>query len=302
MGHWRPTSEDLALLGAVIRSGGVNAAARELGRPKQTVSRQIARLEGAAGTALFERARGAMRPTPLALVLLPYSEIVLAAESNAAIALAKYNGMPSGTLTVRAQAVFAQSIVAPSIARLLSKYQALNVELRVENARREPIDPDVDVAITLGKPRDPELKIRLIARLPVGLYAPAAERPPEAMEKAKIERLPRIVYGRDLQQPWLLEKGTEQWVLDQPAIALVDEPEAALQMLVNLEEACGLLPRFMAEPMVQAGSLRRLAPDWSGRDVRIYFAVSPGRSQIPAVVALAKEITAYAPTNQGWSI
>lgn len=97
-------------------------------------------------------------------------------------------------------------------------------------------------------------------------------------------------------------RGSELWLLDQPAIVLVNEPQAALEILMHLERACGLLPRFMAEPIIKAGRLRALASDWAGRDVRIYFATPPGRGQVPAVQALADELHIVMRSDPNWAI
>lgn len=302
MRQWRATGDQLALIGVIASCGGISSAARQLGRPKQTLSRQLAAVEAAAGSPLFDRVAGRLRPTPLAQALLPHAEQVLAAQAAASVSMAEYLGTPSGTLRIRAQAVFAQSIVAPAIGRLLRKHSALQAELRVENARAEPIDDDIDVAVTLGRPMQADLRIRVIARLPSGLYVPAAAKAAALAGQSDIARLPRVVYGRRAEMPWELTRGTDAWVLDQPAVALVNEPQAVLELLMELDQACAVLPRFMGDPMVRAGKIVAAAPDWAGQDVRIYFATPPGRSQLPSVQALAAEMEDVMHADPNWAI
>ena len=59
-----PSVEDLQLVQAVIRTGAVGTAARELRISQPSASQRLARLERMCGTKLFERDTRGARATP----------------------------------------------------------------------------------------------------------------------------------------------------------------------------------------------------------------------------------------------
>ena len=59
-----PSVEDLRLVQAVVRTGAVGTAARELRISQPSASQRLSRLERMCGTKLFERDTRGARPTP----------------------------------------------------------------------------------------------------------------------------------------------------------------------------------------------------------------------------------------------
>ncbi len=73
--EWSSTS--LRLLRAVAETGSFTAAAAALGYTQSTVSRQMAVLERASGSRLFERRPGGVRLTPAGVTLLRHASAAL---------------------------------------------------------------------------------------------------------------------------------------------------------------------------------------------------------------------------------
>src|SRR2546421_12664806 len=91
----------LQLLRAVVTSGSISAAARNLGYSPSAISQQLAVLEREAGTALLERVGRGVRPTPAGRLLSEHAEVVSEQLSKAEHELTELKAGRSGRLTIR---------------------------------------------------------------------------------------------------------------------------------------------------------------------------------------------------------
>jgi molybdate transport repressor ModE-like protein len=78
----------MQVLRAVISSGSISAAARNLGYTPSAISQQLAALEREAGAKLLERMGRGVRPTPAGALLSEHAEVVGAQLSKAETELA----------------------------------------------------------------------------------------------------------------------------------------------------------------------------------------------------------------------
>jgi molybdate transport repressor ModE-like protein len=72
-----PSLTGLRVLRAIAERGSFTGAARDLGYTQSAVSRQVAALERAAGSPLFERQTGGVRLTKQGLILLRHARVIL---------------------------------------------------------------------------------------------------------------------------------------------------------------------------------------------------------------------------------
>ena len=108
----------LEVFEAIMRSGSVSAAARELGLTQSAVSRILARLEASLGSDLFTRANGRLAPTRHANRVLPQARGVL--ESVAAMqALSDRSNRQQNELTFVTVPSLSYGLV-PSVLRAFS--------------------------------------------------------------------------------------------------------------------------------------------------------------------------------------
>lgn len=120
----------LRVVQAVADSGSFTAAAELVGYTQSAVSRQVAAMEAAAGTALFRReARGAV-PTPAGEVVARRASVILAELSATNRDLAGLEGGLDGLVVIGAFPTAATVLVPQTIRRLLRAHPALRVELR----------------------------------------------------------------------------------------------------------------------------------------------------------------------------
>jgi DNA-binding transcriptional LysR family regulator len=151
----------MQVLRAVIASGSITAAARNLGYTPSAISQQLSTLEREAGVELLERIGRGVRPTPAGILLSEHAEVMSAQLSKAEAALTELKQGRTGRLAIRYFATAGASLVPPAVAALRREYPGIQLDLKLI----EPADPmpevesgNADVAIVVLPRRDPPAK------------------------------------------------------------------------------------------------------------------------------------------------
>jgi DNA-binding transcriptional LysR family regulator len=156
---------------AVLRSGSLSAAARELGLTQPTLGRHIDTLEGALGFALFVRSRHGFLPTEQALALQPYAEALAA---GAAALLRAASGSAEGVrgaVRITASEVVGCELLPPILARLHADYPALQIELALSNRTQDLLRREADIAVRMLPPSQEALVATRVGSVEVALHA-----------------------------------------------------------------------------------------------------------------------------------
>jgi DNA-binding transcriptional LysR family regulator len=113
----------------VGRTRSFSAAAEALGYTQSAISRQVAGLETAVGTSLFERHARGVHPTAAGEILIRHAGAVLDGVAAATSELAGLSDRLQGRLAVGAFPTAAASLVPGAIARLIKANPGLRVRL-----------------------------------------------------------------------------------------------------------------------------------------------------------------------------
>lgn len=130
----RRTVAELTLTGlrvvqAVAALGSFTRAAEELGYTQSAVSRQVAAMEQAAGTPIFDRGRRGAEPTPAGEILVRAARQILSRLSATELELTGLRDRLAGRLAVGAYPVAAMALVPGAMARLQAEHPGLAVVL-----------------------------------------------------------------------------------------------------------------------------------------------------------------------------
>ncbi|MEN3165401.1 LysR family transcriptional regulator [Tistrella mobilis] len=130
-----PSLDDLRAFEAVVRLGGVRAAAEELVLTHGAVSRRIGKLARDLGVRLVEPEGRGIRPTP--------EGAVLAAAAHAALdqvgeALARIRGAAEGPVVLSCERSIAMRWLIPRLGRFEADHPDLRVHLSVGGGRPDP--------------------------------------------------------------------------------------------------------------------------------------------------------------------
>lgn len=159
--------DEIQTIEALVRTGSVEAAGRELTLRHSTVSRRIAALEVRHGAALF--VRGArLVPTPLAVAIAAKAGAMRtqATEIDGLFTLAQRARQQRVTITT-------SDVLAPLLFLALSTVpRTLSVEVIVSDRELELSPGQVDLALRPKHEPSSTLRGRRLGRLRIGLYTP----------------------------------------------------------------------------------------------------------------------------------
>ena len=271
---------DIRAFARIADLGSVSAAARSLGLPKSTISRSLARLEGAVGATLVDRSTRHLRLSDAGVLFRPHAIRILADVDEAGTALDRFAGVPRGTLHVSAPFTFVVAMLSPMLPSFLARYPEVRVVLDVENRVIDmPLEPaDVVIRVSAAMP-DSDLIARYLLTTEAWTCASpgylAARGIPSSVVDLNLHAL--IAYS-DQPTTWSYRNTEDvmQRIEFRPAHVVSDS--AALAPCLVGGAGIGRLPEFIARDAVARGALVRLLPDYAGDRLEIHALYTSHRS------------------------
>ncbi len=281
---------DVAVFVCVVECAGFSKAARALGRPKSSVSREVARLERALGVQLLKRTTRSFSLTDAGRAYHVRAAGSLAAMREVNAALAADQHAPRGVIRVTAPPDVGSEVLPELVASFARRYPELRVEVELSTQMVNLIEGGFDVAIRGGRQRDASLVMRRIEDVGFRLYASPAYlarvgRPRRAEELA---RHPFVLFRtRDGKNRLKLEskrRAVEVTVRGNVA----SDDLAFVRRAVIAGAGIGLLPEVPGAREVLDGTLESVLPEYRAPGNPLYF-MYPGTSHLPHKVALFRD-------------
>jgi DNA-binding transcriptional LysR family regulator len=148
---------------AVVQTGSLSSAARQLGLSGPSVTRQIQALEEELGARLFHRTSRHLTLTEAGELYHRHAEQILAQIEDTRAAVANLQAVPRGVLRVHARVLVGLLHVAPALPRFLAANPGMQVDLLLSNAVVDPVERQVDLDIRIGALADTSLIARRLA-------------------------------------------------------------------------------------------------------------------------------------------
>ncbi|AZF06930.1 LysR family transcriptional regulator [Pseudomonas sp. R5-89-07] len=279
--HYQVDYPDLSLILALVRGGTLARAAGLLRVDVSTVFRAVRRLEAALGQTLFEKSRAGYLPTGLANHLAQQAERAEQALEAARIGVEQGGEVISGTVRLTCTDSVLQGLLLPALARFMTAYPALILELSTSNDFANLSRRDADIALRLTRKPPEHLVGRCLGTVTYQVCASADY----AREYA----------GREL--------GDLAWIA--PDDFLPDHPTVAWRR----EHLPGVRPSYRCNSMqsvtelVRAGlgvaalpdfligdGLHPLGPALAGHDTALWLLTRPDCRALRSVVTLFDEL------------
>ncbi|WP_083657845.1 LysR family transcriptional regulator [Herbaspirillum camelliae] len=206
--------DDLAVFVHVVEQQSFSAAARELHLAPKTVSKQIARLEQALGTTLFERNTRNLRITDEGRAIAERARVALGVLEEVQELAIGANQELRGTIRLTAPTPFGRKFVAPAIHDFCRLHPHVGFDLRLSDQVQDLYGGDLDLAIRMGELADSRLVARRVAgnrRILAASpdYLKAHGQPAQPEELAQHNCLV-FAYPGLLQSTWPLRKGRRE--------------------------------------------------------------------------------------------
>ncbi|WP_262269838.1 LysR family transcriptional regulator [Microvirga yunnanensis] len=148
----------------VARYGGFGRAARAAGRPKATLSRRVADLEGSLNLRLFERGARALKLTEEGRALFERTGALLTELDETAAAIASGGDTPRGRLRISAPLLFSQTAMGRLAAGFALKYPEVRLEITTEDRPVDMVEEGYDLVIRVNPDPDETLVGRIFLR------------------------------------------------------------------------------------------------------------------------------------------
>ncbi|HEV7308111.1 LysR family transcriptional regulator [Ensifer sp.] len=140
----------MGVLLAVVESGSLSAASRQLKTPLATVSRKVSELEAHLGAQLVTRTNRRILLTETGRAYVGAAREILArVEEAERVAAGEYSAV-KGELTVSAPIVFGRLHVLPVVVDFLKAYPDIDLRLAQSDRFANLVDDHIDVALRIG--------------------------------------------------------------------------------------------------------------------------------------------------------
>jgi DNA-binding transcriptional LysR family regulator len=282
----------LQLFVEVIRQGSFAAVARDRNIDPSSVSRAIAGLEVELGIRLFQRTTRQLSPTEAGMTYFERIE-PLVEEIQQATDIAKdVSGQPKGTLRVTASASFGLKCIVPLLPEFQQLYPELTVDLLLTDAVVDLFAERIDIAIRLGLLADSTLIAQQLMRTNYSVCA----------SPDYLKRSGQIQHPQDLEHHncllFPLSGFRSRWIFKDQKGELSEIPISgrtvisnaiALQQCAIAGMGLALLPNWLIDTDLQAGTLINLFPDYAVTATDFSTAawlVSPSRAYVPLKVRI----------------
>lgn len=206
--------DDLAVFVRVVERHSFSAAARDLHLAPKTVSKQIARLERALGTTLFERNTRNLRITGEGRAIAERARVALAVLEEVQELATGASQELNGIIRLTAPMPFGRKFVAPAIHDFCRLHPRVGFDLRLSDQVQDLYSGDLDLAIRMGELADSRLVARriadnrrILAASPAYLESHGQPAQPEELEQ---HNCLVFAYPGLLQSTWPLRKGRRE--------------------------------------------------------------------------------------------
>lgn len=159
---------DLRLFLEAHDAGSFSEAARRLGAEQSTVSRRVAALEEALGSALFLRSRAGLTLTELGEQVLPLAQE--ARQRITELTEISRRGEVEGRVRLATTEALAVHGLSSALGSLLDAHPGLRIELVTGETSSDLSRREADLALRFARPTHGELVFKRIATLELGLW------------------------------------------------------------------------------------------------------------------------------------
>lgn len=274
--------QDMALFALVAECGSFTAAAARAGLPKSSVSQRVSQLEQALGLRLINRTTRQLNLTFAGERYLVHCQEMLQASERAGQAIERLRDNPSGRLRITSPAGIGATLLARVNAAFQREYPDVTLEVFVSDEIRDLVLEGFDIALRTGQPQDSSLigrRIGYCERLLV--TSPGYLSPFPAITHPGQLAQHRCIAHRAWNE-WLLKREGEyyRWLL--PPAHMTDNLVYARECALH-DAGITLLPRFLSDEAIKAGSLVPVLPEWQAEGNELWLVYPSRKLNSPAL-------------------
>ena len=275
----------------VVEAGSFTGAAKALGVPTSTVSRQIAQLEEALGMRLLQRTSRHVQLTDAGVAYHERVAPALSSLDEASMEIRDLQETPSGLVRITAPSDLSVDYLALPLAEFARLHPKIQVELVLTGRTIDLVAEGFDMAIRAGEIRDGSLIARKLGESNLVLAASSGylERRGEPVTLADLASHDCIGFRAN--------RGRVTWTLQGPeGVVAVDvqcqvsaDDFSFVRALLLADAGVAFAPRSLVMTGIRQGTLRRVLPGYGVQLPGGLYLVYPSAKHLPRRVALLRD-------------
>jgi len=278
-----PEIADLRLLATAAELGGLSAAARQLGIPKGSATRQLQRLEGVVGRPLAHRSGRKFSITEAGRALLLETRPAVEAIDNAISALSESGDPLSGTLRIAAPFSIGCTVIADVLPDFMRAHPGVRVSLDLGSRVVDLLADEADIAVRVGAHGSDRLVVRplftervILCATPRYLAGIAPPTTPKALAGHRLLDFRAAPAMRELE----LKRAGKSVAVRITPVLTANDPEP-LRRIVEAGGGIAVMPLSFVEDALKTGALVEVLPAWTlrGGMINAVYRVERGRSR-----------------------
>lgn len=272
----------LRVFAEVARATSITGAAQRLGKPKSTISRDVARLEQALGVVLLSRNGRRLVLTEAGALFARHAEQILEGIEEATDAVVATGAQAHGVLTVQATYWLGHALLVPLLPLFMQHFPEVDVVLELKDFANLSTH-DWDVQITAGALPDSSFAALKITEVALRLFA----------SSQYVSRCGAPATPYDLSQHIVVDKhwanGTSPWVYAGENEQEIVRPRLVVNDMIAIAHAVregagiGWLPTFLARQASEDQSLINVLPTLKPAPMPVYAIFPRRRKASPKV-------------------
>lgn len=287
----RESLDDLIAFVAVARDRSFTKAAAKLGVSRSALSHTLAGLEARLGVRLLTRTTRNVSPTQAGERLLQSAGHHIEQIEAELDALRELRDTPAGTLRITATEYATTSILLPKLAKLLSHYPDINVEITIDYGLTDIVAERYDAGVRWGEQvaRDmiavrigPDMRMAVVGA-PSYFATRSSARTPQDLTDHNCINLRLPTHGGTY--AWEFAKGKRKLNVRVDGQIVFN---SSTQIVHAALEGLGLayVPEGAVEPYLRSGRLERVLEDWCPRSSGYHLYYASRRQASPAFALL----------------
>jgi DNA-binding transcriptional LysR family regulator len=253
---------------ATAASGSLSAAARRLGLTQPTLSRQVAALEAALGTTLFERIGKRLALTDAGLSLLEHARAMSVAADAMALAAAGTSQDIEGRVTISATDAVSAYLLPSLVSRIRAMAPQITLVIVASDSISDLRRREADIAIRHVRPTEPELIAKLAGEMTACFYASESWIANNGMPHSVAELCAADLLGFEPVDQFSEHLRTAGVLIPALSFRIASSNAIVLWEMVRQGLGVGMMLREIA---VLTPDIIRLLPEWPGTPVPVWL-------------------------------
>ncbi|MCK5002936.1 MAG: LysR family transcriptional regulator [Gammaproteobacteria bacterium] len=280
--------DDWLIFAQIVKIGGLSAASRQLGMPKSTLSRRLAKLEEDFGARLLIRRGRTFELTDSGRLFYQEARDLSQHVNNAQERLNESSQREDGTVLMTAPKASGGQFLSIWLSAFIQQHPHIRVELDLNDYMLNLVEKGYDLALRVGPMADSALVARKLGQSHRILVASKdyikQHGKPESPTELNQHRCIGFSEQRSGRELWLLNNDKQsQRINFNPVLRSNDMATTHRTCLSGTGIA--LIPTFVCRASIESGNLQQVLPQWHGPTAEFYL-VYPEKELMPRRVRL----------------